>query len=766
MTTSQQEIYVGSGRRIFHSTDAGSTWRDTGFRVRDRIRYGLVLALAEADGVLLAGTHDGIYRSADAGHSWQFSRLDPASFERTVSTIAVSGNTVLVGTPKNGVYRSDDGGITWSRTPLLSGGFSAILIKGATIYAGGGIGLAVSVDDGVTWRDASRAIDNAGSVVHLASTDGGVLAIFDNGDLWRVEENGVSWAYQSTIPERVTSLVRVADTLYAATKSGTSGSVYRSDDDGVSWEPTSLTGWPLEDMTATADSLIACGPGVFQSFNAGGSWIQLAVPSQEIQALAMDDDLIFAGTAGGLYVSDDVGVSWMRLTGPWRNVTMFAVVDGAVYAQLDAPAGITRFTHDANGWSSTVIPGFGFPVASPTALYRARDILSPDDWEYLSGSTSSVSSKPITVDPHFAFHGDTLYMAARLGRPGSHVRRLDESTMAWSILPNFEPRGGGNARVMDIAILDGAVYAASDAVWTSADGGSTWYRLTFGLGHLGVWSLTTVGASVFASTAAGPVFRLTPPSETWIAVSPAIPYEPGLNARWVDTRWLHSHGDALFSVTDTHTIEMARPEVGFRAADVNHDGVVDIVDLIIVARDFGVVGLGLDGDTDGDGRVTIADLVKVAAAFGTGPDIAAPARLHSVDEWPPLREWLALARESHDGTVQWGRGVEVLKLLAAAMVPPAGQVFAPYPNPLNPATWIPFALAEAGEVTMTVYDARGQRIRQLHLGYRPAGAHYAKNRAAHWDGRNDSGEAVASGVYVVELTAPGLRQLHRLVLAR
>ena len=211
---------------------------------------------------------------------------------------------------------------------------------------------------------------------------------------------------------------------------------------------------------------------------------------------------------------------------------------------------------------------------------------------------------------------------------------------------------------------------------------------------------------------------------------------------------------------------MARPDAGFRAADVNHDGVVDIIDLIGVARDFGLVGLGLDGDADGNGRVTIADLVTVAAAFGTGPGLAAPSRLQGVGEGTPLRAWLALALESHDGTVQWERGVEVLRLLAAAMVPQADHVFAPYPNPLNPATWIPFALAEASEVTMTVYDARGQRVRQLHLGYRPIGSYYAKDRAAHWDGRNDSGEAVASGAYVVEITAAGLRQMHRLVLAR
>ena len=155
------------------------------------------------------------------------------------------------------------------------------------------------------------------------------------------------------------------------------------------------------------------------------------------------------------------------------------------------------------------MPGFGVPVASPTALYRAPDILDPGDWEYLSGSTSSAPSKPIAVDQHYVFRGDTL-LGTRFGRPGRHVRTLDESTMAWSILPNFEPRGGENASVMDIATLDGAVYAASGGVWTSADGGSTWYRLTFGLGDRGVWSLTTLGASVFASTAAGPVFRLTP----------------------------------------------------------------------------------------------------------------------------------------------------------------------------------------------------------------------------------------------------------------
>ena len=76
-----------------------------------------------------------------------------------------------------------------------------------------------------------------------------------------------------------------------------------------------------------------------------------------------------------------------------------------------------------------------------------------------------------------------------------------------------------------------------------------------------------------------------------------------------------------------------------------------------------------------------------------------------------------------------------------------------YPNPFNPETWIPYQLAESAEVTVHIYATSGALVRTLTLGHQFTGIYQSRSRAAYWDGRNDVGEAVASGVYFYTFTA-------------
>ena len=90
---------------------------------------------------------------------------------------------------------------------------------------------------------------------------------------------------------------------------------------------------------------------------------------------------------------------------------------------------------------------------------------------------------------------------------------------------------------------------------------------------------------------------------------------------------------------------------------------------------------------------------------------------------------------------------------AAQTNPAKTALLSNYPNPFNPETWIPYQLAKPADVTLTIYDVRGVVVRQLALGYRAAGVYHSRPRAAHWDGRNNIDEKVATGVYFVKFTA-------------
>ncbi len=98
--------------------------------------------------------------------------------------------------------------------------------------------------------------------------------------------------------------------------------------------------------------------------------------------------------------------------------------------------------------------------------------------------------------------------------------------------------------------------------------------------------------------------------------------------------------------------------------------------------------------------------------------------------------------------------------------PGRSQLLQNYPNPFNPETWIPFHLAEAGVVSISIYDAAGKTIREFSLGHQLVGFYQNRGNAVYWDGRNAFGEAVASGIYFYQLTTPTFQQTRRLVILK
>ena len=89
-----------------------------------------------------------------------------------------------------------------------------------------------------------------------------------------------------------------------------------------------------------------------------------------------------------------------------------------------------------------------------------------------------------------------------------------------------------------------------------------------------------------------------------------------------------------------------------------------------------------------------------------------------------------------------------------------------YPNPFNPETWIPYALATDTNVKITIYNAQGVVIRTLQLGQRSAGYYIGRDRAAYWDGRNSLGEPVASGIYFYQFETDSQSLLRKMVILK
>ena len=93
-------------------------------------------------------------------------------------------------------------------------------------------------------------------------------------------------------------------------------------------------------------------------------------------------------------------------------------------------------------------------------------------------------------------------------------------------------------------------------------------------------------------------------------------------------------------------------------------------------------------------------------------------------------------------------------------------LLANYPNPFNPETWIPFQLQSPARVRLGIYDVRGALVRSFDLGHRPAGRYLTGASAVHWDGRDQLGEPVASGVYLYRLQAGPFSQARKMLVVK
>ena len=215
-----------------------------------------------------------------------------------------------------------------------------------------------------------------------------------------------------------------------------------------------------------------------------------------------------------------------------------------------------------------------------------------------------------------------------------------------------------------------------------------------------------------------------------------------------------------------HQIRIA-VEGQLATGDVNRDGRVSILDLILIAQQLGKrVPANSAVDLNRDGVVSILDLILAAQGLGKTIASAAPTVATESVDAATIEAWIAQARLEDDGSLAFKQGIENLERLLASLIPEKTALLRNYPNPFNPETWIPYQLANAADVTLAIYDTEGVLVRQLDLGYQQAGYHTDRTRAAYWDGRNQLGESVGSGVYFYQLRVGDYSTTRKMVILK
>ncbi len=213
--------------------------------------------------------------------------------------------------------------------------------------------------------------------------------------------------------------------------------------------------------------------------------------------------------------------------------------------------------------------------------------------------------------------------------------------------------------------------------------------------------------------------------------------------------------------------------------DVNNDGVVDVTDLVLVASNFSETGVGVEGDVNADGVIDIFDLVLVAKRFGEDVSAAPLNRQPIINN----RRLSIVNAKVHTTRIQqaisklesYPDQSPIIRLVTDYLrsyltkTPPTvleTKLFANFPNPFNPETWIPYHLAHDADVTLTIYDTKGVVVRELNIGHQPAGLYTNQAKAAYWDGRSETGELISSGVYFYRFRAGDYVAYQRMAIVK
>jgi photosystem II stability/assembly factor-like uncharacterized protein len=754
-------IYLGSANGgVWKSANAGVNWTcvtdggsimSVGALASDPSTPGTIwCGTGEANGSVDSYDGNGLWRSADAGASWNPAGLASTARIARIVVDPANPNHVLVAAmgrqfssgPDRGLYRTLDGGANWSKVLFVndSTGVTDIAINPVhpdTMYC-------------ATWERLRR------TTYRRASGPG--------SGIWRSVDRGATWARLSSgLPTPTDSVGRIA----LAVSPSRPGTVYAQIANGASLGYTGLgfwrstdggDHWSRRDAGGTFVNSFGGSPGFAWYFGAMGA--DPALPDR-VYALGVS-----------LIRSDDGGISWSDLTGS-AHVDQHAIwIDPANGAHI-------LLGNDGGFFSTTTGSAWTGTADLPISQFYAGDVDQTNPARLFGGlqDNNTVMTTGGAASWFATFGGDGFWTLSDPVTPnvvfmeyqycsqgGGFVRSTSggpspAGTTGWVSSDRF----GWSTPIAMNPLNHNVLISGSQYVYRSTNNGVNWSKpsvqnlTTNPVSQLVYGCITTVAISnadtsvYYAGTDDGKVWRSTDRGANWTDVSAGLP------GRWV-TRVTPDPADphAVY-VTESGFTADVQSALVFRSPDRGatwsnisanlpnapaNDLVVDPADpqTLFLATDVGVwmsrnrgagwtpLGVGMPLQVVAD--LTLATTPRKLFAF-----------THGRSAW-----WLDLAALP--------AGVP------ANGLPPALALSAPWPNPAHGAVRMTLELARDAVAEVTIYDVLGRRVSTPQEGPLAAGRH-----AIVWDGRDARGARARAGVYFVSARSEGAIRTQRIVLA-
>lgn len=731
--------FAGSTAGLFRRTDSDTTWTQlqrepsSPFSVGRR-RGEVVVILTDTGDPDVGGT---VRVSRDGGTTWTNDQLPGPAWGRPVSATDDDDIIYLSGTER--LIASSNGGRDWQRRGFLGFGdlwvspFDADLLltrpdRRSTVRR--------SIDGGVTWSDVDGLDSLNAFVVAASPTDSRLLYA-----AYRELSQGLEWYPQA--PQ----------------------SLYRSTDKGLHWETIRATagvGDFEKDLAIYPDApevLLTAGRNdVLLSRDGGWVWESAAdEPVGDRMLTVLVDD----GPSGRLLAASERGIYTLQLSGPpstvarseaasydtavaagsWahpvqlRNVRSLAVAaDGRVWFvgqqdRRDLQVGYVR-------GDSVVFPEVGDDVATRFKARLAVDAIGGvwcgsawfDGARWIDRTPSNADEMTNVygnnleamhvrndgevwgrvIDDCHGFDGTLAIFGGDVGHRGEwrFGDVLKQAIPGWQYI-NAIVEGNGSLWIGSGA--DHCMQSSSIGGLTQYDG-ERWrlFGVQQGLPHPYVQDIALSADGSVWTVGKGGVARFE------------APYERG----------------AAF--TDSNS---ALPSRRATAVAVDDSGAVWITTDAGLSRFFDDYWTNYN-ETNG-----LADNDATDVVVGPAGRV-----------WVATEAGVSVLTRTPTAPV---RSTQVPPVDTDPAVPVTFELGPNYPNPFNPGTTIPFVLDESSEVSVTIYNMSGQAVRTLLSEVRPIGAHQVD-----WDGADDAGAQVASGVYLYRLHSGTGERVRRMVLIR